>query len=448
MVTRSFPTKENDSAFAYFCLALYMALVLIRPHEIFAISREWILIKIVTIVCIIVTFVAHRPLKPTPQVWLLVALFPVILLSAFLNGYGMKGIEQSQLFLVGSLFPLFLTSTLVTSIKKHHIIMFISLIAALLMVHNGHVQVNNIDGLGWSGTTYNQERIRYLGFFHDPNDIGMFLIMNMPIAAYFFTQSKAMGKIFYFCSFIALLYGVYLTGSRGSILGTVGLVGVFLLVAKGGTKVLLFSVVVAPIAGTMIAAKGGMSSSNASANGRLEAWYSGLHEMFLSNPLFGIGKGNFVDWHGRTAHNSYIMVTGELGFLGYSLWAGALFMTILSGYYLVQKKKKLDMEKSKNVNQKKQNHPQQTYSLLEQELKLAACLFYSMVGYLLTAFFLSRSYTLLLFIFLGLNMASHSRLYKLDDDFKSKITMKYIAKSIIAGWLMVVLVYIALKVAL
>jgi len=106
------------------------------------------------------------------------------------------------------------------------------------------------------------------------------------------------------------------------------------------------------------------------------------------------------------------------------------------------------MEKSKNVNQKKQNHPQQTYSLLEQELKLAACLFYSMVGYLLTAFFLSRSYTLLLFIFLGLNMASHSRLYKLDDDFKSKITMKYIAKSIIAGWLMVVLVYIALKVAL
>lgn len=92
-------------------------------------------------------------------------LLPVIIVSAVMNGYGMKGISQSELFIVSSVIPLFLYSSLISSIKRHHIIMIVCIIAALLMVHNGHVQRNSFDGFGWTGTQYvGDGRITYLGF--------------------------------------------------------------------------------------------------------------------------------------------------------------------------------------------------------------------------------------------------------------------------------------------
>jgi len=444
-MARTFPQKKTTHApFAFFFLILYSVAVLVRPHEAFEVSRYWTVIMYLAIFCFLGILATLRPLTISIQEKLLLGLVPVIMLSAFANGYGMKGITQSQAMLVGSIVPLFLYSSLLTSIKRHHIIMFVCLIAAMFMVHNGHVQRASFDGYGWTNTRFvGDGRITYMGFFQDPNDIGLFLVMCIPFTVYFMHNSGYAIKTLFFTMLCAILYGVYLTDSRGTFLGVAGLAGIYLLFTKGGGRVIVFSLITAPMFATLIAARGGMSSSDSSANGRLEAWYSGLHEMFLHNPLLGVGKGNFVDFHGRTAHNSFVHVVAELGFLGYTLWGGTLFVTVLLGYNIVKYRKKLLLKSKESEDIEEQSDQQK---LILAELKLSSTLFFSLVAFMITGFFLSRGYVLVLFIFLGLNIAAQRRLISLVPDIYGSTIGPFITKSLIAPWVMIVLVYITLKI--
>ncbi|MEY8214299.1 MAG: O-antigen polymerase, partial [Colwellia sp.] len=63
-MARQYPLKDNtDSTFAFFFLVLYTASVLIRPHEMFLTSVEWITIKVFAIIAFIATLAAQRPIK-------------------------------------------------------------------------------------------------------------------------------------------------------------------------------------------------------------------------------------------------------------------------------------------------------------------------------------------------------------------------------------------------
>lgn len=140
-MVRQIPVKEEkDSDVAFFFLFLYTASVLIRPHEMFQISIEWVLIKVFAILALIFVLFAHRPLKLYPQHWMTLSIIPFIAISGFLNSSGTDGIDFSSQFFISSIIPLFLYSTCITSIKKQHALMIICIIAVLLMIHNGHVQ--------------------------------------------------------------------------------------------------------------------------------------------------------------------------------------------------------------------------------------------------------------------------------------------------------------------
>ena len=195
-MTRRLPqAKENNSTAAFFFLFLYTAATLIRPHEMFQVSIEWIFIKGFAIVTFCLVLMVQRPLKFSPQHWMLLALIPLIIMSGFLNGSGMFGIEEAKMLFISAIIPLFLFSTCITSIKRQHVLMVVCLIAALLMVHNGHVQQTAYEGYGWALNTHSvgyidqgERRITYLGFFNDPNDLGMFLVMCIPFTIYFYNN--------------------------------------------------------------------------------------------------------------------------------------------------------------------------------------------------------------------------------------------------------------------
>ncbi len=428
---------ENDSTFAFFFLFLYTFFVLVRPHEMFQASNEWIVIKIFAIISFVTVLATQRPLKLYPQHWMLLGLIPLIIVSAFLNGWGTLGIEQSQKLFISSIIPLFLFTVLITTMKRQHALMAVCILAALVMVANGHYQQTHI--LGWTSATAavyacgdcTELRISYLGFFSDPNDLGMFLVMNIPFTLYFYAKGNFTKKLIMLTILAALLYGVYITGSRGTMLGAGALVGVYFLVANAGPKLFVSCLLLAPIAAVVFMSLQG--DVDESAMGRLEAWYFGL-QMLMSNPIFGIGRGNFVEMHGLTAHNSYVLVAAELGVPGYSLWCGAVIFTVLSSYLFIKAAKTIS--------------PDELTTQQKDELLLNKTLFYSMVGFMITAFFLSRSYTLLLFIFIGMSIASNVRVIKLLPDFVIHTDKRLILKSIKYGWAILILVYIALKLGL
>lgn len=433
--------KDTNSNFAFILLYLYTIAVFIRPHEMFQASEDWIVVMILIITCSIVTLIFHRPLQWTIHHWLLVMLLPLIALSGFVNGSGAIGLGESQKMIAAAIIPLFLFSTCVTSVKRQKYLMALCIVAVICMIHNGHYQQSSEFNLGWALNTQGMEandrettvsRITYLGFFADPNDIGLFLVMCIPFIIYFFTQSKFFTKITMLLTLSTFIYGIYITGSRGTQLGALSLIPIYYLVLYAGPKVMIGAVSIAPLGAVILT--GLTKGIDASANGRLEAWYAGI-QMMLSHPITGIGKGNFVDHHGLTAHNSYILILGELGIPGYTLWGGALVSIVLTGYLFIKKSSKID------------------YTTLTDEqkieLKINKTLFFSMIGFLVTGFFLSRSYTVILFVFLGMTIASHIRLTKLMPELgKECFNSSVVFRSMLYCWAIIVAVYIALKLGL
>lgn len=165
--------------------------------------------------------------------------------------------------------------------------------------------------------------------------------------------------------------------------------------------------------------------------------------MLMANPIFGIGKGQFVDHHGLVAHNSYIHVAGELGVPGYSLWAGALVFTVLTGYLFIKAsklKKEADAEES-IVDEEK-------HIAFENERLLNKTLFFSMIGFMITGFFISRMFTLTLFIFMGMTIASHIRMVKVCPEYQQHFSSSPALRSMGYCWVVIVAVYISLKLGL
>ena len=431
--------KEKDSTAAFFFLFLYTASVLIRPHEMFQVSIEWIFIKFFAILCLLSIIFGIRPLKFYPQLWMTFTIVPLIVISGFLNASGMDGLSYAQDFVVSSAIPIFLYTTCLTTIKRQHLIMFLCLSAAMVMVHNGHYQQTSPFGEGWALDSHSvgrfnlgERRITFLGFFSDPNDIGMFLVMNIPFVVYFYTKGKFTTKILMLGILASLGYGIYLTGSRGTMVGAGGLIAIYYLFINAGPKLIMILALLAPV--MIVAFTALQSTIDESAMQRLEAWYHGIH-MLLSNPVFGVGKQQFMEVHGRVAHNSYIHIAGELGIPGYSLWGGALIFTVLTGYFTL---------KSKITTKDKSEENEE----LVNELLLNKTLLFSMIAFMITGFFLSRSYTLLLYLFMGMTLASHIRLQKLEPAYSVYSNNQIAIKSMMTCWVIIVIVYLALQVGL
>ena len=108
--------------------------------------------------------------------------------------------------------------------------------------------------------------------------------------------------------------------------------------------------------------------------------------MFLSHPLFGIGPGLFADNNANlTAHNSFVLVIAEMGIVGYTIWLAFL------GYGLMMTLAVLRHAPPVAVDA-------QAAADWKSERSLAMTLLLAQVGYLGTAFFLSRSYVILLYL--------------------------------------------------
>lgn len=420
---------ESSSSLGYFFLFLYTIGVLIRPQDFLPILKGVPFVMILTILAFFCALYSNKEKKWAPQQTFLIAILPFIAISAFLNGWGSKGISEAFNMLVSSIVPLFLFVVLTDSISRQNKIFVISIVASLLMIHNGWVQQTSLDSFGWTGTQAVglTKRIVYVGIFSDPNDLGMLLVMNIPLVIYFFIRGGLLTKLLCFCILVTFLYGILITGSRGTLLGLAALIGFYFLFKYGGARLIVAGLIAGPVLATLISQRGGLSSDDASARGRLYAWYDGI-QYLISNPIFGIGKDNFVGLHGRTAHNSYVLIAGELGALVYTFWGGALALTVYIGYRVF------------NTSKTNFEHHPKKESVIN-DIQLSNALFFAMVGFLITAFFLSRSYVLLLYIFMGLNISVQYRLMKYVPEIKDLFNYKMAFKAGIFSWIMLILVY-------
>lgn len=373
----------------FFFMLLYLAFVLVRPQD----YPDWENLGIPVLpILLVAAFLFWLPSRnkdlTAPQYLLLPAFLLVLMVSQIFNGWMGGAIAQLSSF--GPAVLAFLVLSHATTDRKRVIttMALIVVCSAVLSVH-GIEQVSQ--GVGWTGVGLSQEtRIQYVGIFNDPNDLGLLFIMALPMAMFLASRGGLLGlrRLFWWTGGGLLLYGIYLTSSRGALLALISVLGVWVWRRRGMLMAAILGA--GALGGVMMlpSRMGEIDAGEASAAGRVDAWYSGM-EMFVAHPLFGIGPGNFADNNfNLTAHNSFVLVIAETGFFGYVLWLAFVcygFMMMLAVL---------------------RHEPELTDPAAVADWKversIAMTLLLSQVGFYTATFFLSRSYVILLYVLAAL----------------------------------------------
>lgn len=182
------------------------------------------------------------------------------------------------------------------------------------------------------------DKVRIGGLMNDPNAAAAFMAAYVSVFIAIMTNTeKGKRVIFFFGLTLLACFAEFQTVSRGGALG----MGVSILVSvwfskKKSTKFLIlafFAVALlllpsfipeklsARFAGQDMHGSEGTDEAEVSSNVRLAIWAAGV-QLCLSNPL-GVGIGNFQSQIGeyggpafRDAHNMYLLVCAEMGWLG------------------------------------------------------------------------------------------------------------------------------------
>lgn len=435
---------------ALFFLLIYLILYLLMPHA-WGLSdyEEALPLTVLSLgLCLLFFFLDREPKKYSPQFLLLLFLCPVILVSALANHWLGGGFIVMQEFLLVAVIPFFLFSNLIKTEENLKLVMWICVVSSVIMISNGVSQLNSEYGLGWAGSLISEgTRITYIGVLNDPNDLGAFLVLVLPFSFYF---SKYGGNFVYRLSAklssLFILYGVYLTNSRGALLATIVMFGVYFFFRFGKIKSIFLGLLSLPLLFFVLSNFREIDSNEESASGRVEAWYEGI-EMLKDSPFFGVGMGGFTDYHHLTAHNSLVLVLAELGMIGYGLWFCILSLSFYMVYRIFKHTVQLSIEDNiKQDNPKQDDLKQQKETSLQTSLRLNTTLFYSFLGYLTAIFFLSRSYHFFTFFICALSFSSYRRISFYEKHFAFENINAVLFKLFFISLITIIIMYSLVKI--
>ncbi len=396
----------------FFLILLYLTLVFVRPQE-FLPALEGVPILPLTLAITLFSWLLSKQKAIEPQqFYAATLLFFFIIVSVALSGW-VGGMVPAAAKLLPTYVLFILIASTATTPGRQRLLMWIFVGGAAMMAAHGIQQ--KFTGAGWTGEVPILGRIRYIGIFNDPNDVGLLLVCSLPMAFYlFFYYRNAPGKLLVAAAIAIILYGVVLTNSRGTTLATALLAGLYLWRHQGVIKTMIFGAAIIPVILMMSTRINTISTDEASAHGRIESWYEGF-QMLKSNPVFGVGFDRFTDYNPLTAHNSFVLALAELGVFGYIIWFSFVLSCVAMMLYLQappqpkkndwddlvaqysgksENRSSLSLESEEYCDTKKTT----VYEVSLEDRTIANVLFFSFIGFATTAFFLSRTYVVVLFI--------------------------------------------------
>lgn len=250
--------------------------------------------------------------------------------------------------------------------------------------------------------------------YYDANDLGMLLVMTFPLALYFLLRGRDL-RVRVLSGIALLLFVATLvkTGSRGAFVGLC-VVGGWVLVRYSaisvGRRVAALAAVIV-LLGTwgsddywtrmesLLTPTEDYNWAGESESGRMEVWQRGVGYM-LDHPLVGVGARNFGAAEGylsrggqlnllgaegfkwSAAHNSFVEIGAETGVIGLLLFLALLFQ----GFRIAGRSPPSSLA----------GEEREASRALRQGFRV------SLVGYVVTGFFLSAAYDPILFALLGL----------------------------------------------
>ncbi len=426
-------------------LIFYLVFAYLRPFDFYPWLAPYHLMQIIGGIGILLTL-SYLPLArigfSTKQLYLM-PLF-VLLASASrvfaLRWFGGAATAMEELSITTSVFMMVMIN--VSNIRRLRILLRTTVILALLLVflvtlavHYGvfanllllRVFMQDERTMVWYTASV---RARATGFLQDPNDFGQALVSTLPFVWLAWQKHNLFRNILLVllpASF--LIYGIYLTHSRGtlvSLIVTILIAGTWRLGRLGGGIIASLGMAAAFV----VNFTGGraLSGSDESATSRLEAWSNGLQAL-RAHPLFGVGYGQFMDINpGLTAHNSAVLAFTELGFIGFLLWTALLLVGLLELRWL----QKLKLEKPEDL----------------EVQRIARAILLSLSGYLVAAWFLSRTYVLTLYLLIALAGVTANLARRQGIPLQKLSFPKLAGLSMAGSWAVIILVYMTIKISI
>lgn len=268
-----------------------------------------------------------------PQSYALLGLCCAVIISGVMTGW-LGSIPEAVFGFIPNAFSFFLVVVNFRT-KKH-----LQLLIAVLMVVSAHAIVRGYWALH-TGDLFNPYlmpqvideftpkffRLRGMAFINDPNDFAQVMVSLIPCLFFFWKKGSPLRNFLFILPAVGLLvFGMYLTHSRG---GMLALLAVLLFASrrKIGTIPAAVIAVGSFAASTFLGWSGGRDVSMSEGAGRMEAWAVGI-DLLKSHPLFGVGLGRFGEFFFITAHNTVVVCAAELGMFGLFWWTMFVLPTI------------------------------------------------------------------------------------------------------------------------
>jgi hypothetical protein len=410
----SFPIKPSDStcrntqilprqsALGFVLTIVYIVLALLSPETLLSSLAEYRIQAWIALMAAFISFPAllvHKSLR-VPQMFLLAGLTICVGFSSVVNHW-MGGAILALGSFLPSVIVFYLALVNCRSVQRIRIValamglvaMFYTIAGAIMYASREVRSPLILSEKVRDGVLF---RIRGYGFLSDPNDLAQFFIVVIPLLWIRWRRGRLLQNVgLVILPTLVLLYGLYLTHSRGAIIA----LGVVLLFSLKDRLGAMASVALAGITGLLVLAlnfTGGRAISAGEGAERMEAWGAGL-QFLKANPLFGIGYGRFVDEFFITAHNSFVLCAAELGMVGYFFWMAAIVFTFSELNMLTSSHvtPMADLDGAAPVS------GEPSLALLRNSADLlswAKAVRLSLIGFLTAAWFLSRAFSMLLFL--------------------------------------------------
>jgi len=399
---------------------LYLITNYLTPTTLFGSLAVY---RVELILAVLVFFVSLPALAgsiigKTPQTLALFGLAFATFMSVAIGEHWIGGGMPAFLSFIPNAFAYFLVCLHCNSKKKLQVLVLMMLFVCLFVIARGSIELQqglptsvtaqaaNTDRSYFMGMSNNAGqlfyRLRGMGEINDPNDFAQLITCVLPLVFIFWRPQKTLRNIaFVILPVCVLLYGAYLTHSRG---GMLALLAVVVLAARRriGTLPALLLVGGLFAASMALHFTGGRDISADAGEDRTDLWGESM-QLLKSHPLFGVGFGNLPDYLGHTAHNTIMVCAAELGTFGLYFWSLFLFPTVRDALAIASPQK---------VNEGQPVLPEETpFSTVSEKIevldkaeinRLGRLMVLSFTGFLVAGWFLSRAFVMTLFLLGGM----------------------------------------------
>lgn len=321
-----------------FLTIVYIVLTIISPEQFgpaWANYHVLVYLAVLTALFSLPNVLTQSSLLSSVQTYLVLAFIAIVGVSQIANHWFGGALNAWLAFLPSAAVYFFIVAN-VTTLRRLKIVIFATVAACLALVAEAFCGYY----AGFLGDTFyigqNVDssqavdrilRLRAVGFLHDPNDFSQMLIIVIALLFIAWRQGRILtNTVFVLAPAAVFLWAIYLTHSRGALIG----LAVLLLMAGYKRIGKLPALVLSGIFGLGLMAldfTGGRAIDASAGADRLELWAEGL-EAFKHSPIFGVGFGS-IDLGGYTAHNSFVLPLVELGVTGATIFVALLVTTTM-----------------------------------------------------------------------------------------------------------------------